>query len=165
MAKPKGKGWFKLGEVGVDSGKLLITDPCYLSNFKNNEAPSRPALLDVETGDRWQYMGWGDQVLPGNKPMPGRYDEPMPGTNKSFNEWRAEGRLVEAPDPEPSREYSYSGCCEMAHCKVGGGELVFEAGHSGQGVVFSSGYGDGVYEVWGRHNDEGRVVEVRVLME
>jgi hypothetical protein len=26
-----------LGYVGVDSGQLLITDPCYISDFKNNE--------------------------------------------------------------------------------------------------------------------------------
>lgn len=27
----------KLGVVGVDSGQLLITDPCYLASWKNDE--------------------------------------------------------------------------------------------------------------------------------
>ena len=27
----------KLGEVGVDSGQLMITDPCYLDYFVNDD--------------------------------------------------------------------------------------------------------------------------------
>ena len=26
-----------LGHVNVDSGQLMVTDPCYLTNFKNND--------------------------------------------------------------------------------------------------------------------------------
>ncbi len=28
--KPSGKGWIKLGICGVDSGQLLVCDPCYV---------------------------------------------------------------------------------------------------------------------------------------
>lgn len=30
MAKPRGKGWVLLGVAGVDSGLLMIADPCYV---------------------------------------------------------------------------------------------------------------------------------------
>lgn len=35
----------QIGVVGVDSGQLIISDPCYLSNWKDNEfdAPSEPS--------------------------------------------------------------------------------------------------------------------------
>ena len=32
-------------------------------------------------------------------------------------------------------------------------------------VTFVSGYGDGIYPVYGRKNEEGRLVEVRILMD
>jgi len=31
------KEWVKIGECGVDSGQLLIIDPCYLSSWKDGE--------------------------------------------------------------------------------------------------------------------------------
>jgi hypothetical protein len=33
------------------------------------------------------------------------------------------------------------------------------------GVALVSGYGDGSYEVWGRRNDDGVIVEARILMD
>jgi hypothetical protein len=28
--------WFKIGEVGVDSGQLILTDPCYMKQWKDD---------------------------------------------------------------------------------------------------------------------------------
>jgi hypothetical protein len=29
--------WEKIGTVGVDSGQLILVDPCYLDEFKKDE--------------------------------------------------------------------------------------------------------------------------------
>jgi hypothetical protein len=38
MSKSKKPEWIQLGVVGVDSGQLLIVDPCYLSKLKSYDA-------------------------------------------------------------------------------------------------------------------------------
>jgi hypothetical protein len=162
--KPKGKGWVLLGEAGVDSGQLLVTDPCYIPSFKSNEAPNKNPLQDKITGIKWQFKYPNHPVDKGCVEMPGSYESTLPGTSMTFNEAVKAGRLVEIPDPEPSHEYSYKGCCELTCGDDMGGGLKYELGHMGQGVVFSSGYGDGCYAVWGRKNKDGRIVEVRILM-
>ena len=161
--QPTGKNWFKIGEVGVDSGMLMITDPCYVSNFKDDRAPNRNIVVDTVTGIKWQFC-YGGEPDAGCSRMPGTYDGILPGTNMTFNAALAAGRLRELPKPDPDNEYSYRGCCDITCSQPYAGGLKFAMGHMGQGVVFSSGYGDGVYEVWGRKNAEGRIAEVRILM-
>lgn len=41
-------------------------------------------------------------------------------------------------------------------------QLDYDMGHAGLGVVVSSGYGDGVYDVMVKKNSEGRVVALKV---
>ncbi len=79
-----------LGNVGVDSGQIMISDPCYVKDFKDNEK-FEPARADES----------------GNYP------------------------------------YSYNGSCGATLSEAMGGQLG--AIH---GVVSSTGYGDGCYEVW-----------------
>ena len=163
MKKPTGKGWVLLGEVGVDSGQLMITDPSYVGNFKNDDAPNQNAVQDTVTGIKWQFT-YGGAPDSGCTAMPGDYGSKLPGTELTFNEALTSGRLKSLPR-QPSHKYSYKGCCELTCSEARGGEMKFDMGHMGQGVAFSSGYGDGVYEVWGRKNVEGRIVEVRILMD
>lgn len=42
-------------------------------------------------------------------------------------------------------------------------QFIYDAGHPGLGVCVETGYGDGVYPVLVRLNDEGRVAELRVI--
>ena len=49
------------------------------------------------------------------------------------------------PDPSPTHQFDHS------------------PGHPGLGVVVSTGYGDGEYDVEARFTSEGRVAEVRVV--
>jgi hypothetical protein len=79
-----------LGHVGVDSGQIMISDPCYVGDFKHDE-DFDPARADDA----------------GNYP------------------------------------YSYNGSCGATLSDAMGGQLALE-----QGVVSSTGYGDGSYEVW-----------------
>lgn len=86
--------WIKIGEVGVDSGMLMITDPCYEADYENIMATS----------------------------------------------W--------ATDHASMRQIHY------------------KAGHPGEAVAFSSGLGDGCYDVMARIEDiEGwglRIAEIRI---
>lgn len=104
--------WERIGEVGVDSGQLMITDPCYI-------------------GSQWKDTQFADS-------------------------------------DKPTGEFSYDGACRATCGDTQAGQLNYELGHSGAGVVFSSGYGDGCYEVWARYIDDPdwgtRIAEVRVIM-
>lgn len=43
-----------IGSVAVDSGQLMITDPCYLSRWKNNEVED---LEQKEIDNSYSYNG------------------------------------------------------------------------------------------------------------
>jgi len=86
-----------LGSFGVDSGQVLIIDPCYLAKWKNGE-------VDFE---KKEYIN--------------DYDE----------------------------------ACKITCSKKMGGE------HSKFGIVSSTGYGDGSYEVEATE-ENGRIKELRI---
>lgn len=67
----------------------------------------------------------------------------------SFEHWPVG---TEFNHEEKAGEYGYLGACGVT-LREGFGELG-----SGQAVAFSTGYGDGVYPVYVKLNDEGRVV-------
>ena len=80
-----------------------------------------------------------------------------------MNELNSNGEWIELPHPDlEDRSYSYKGSC-MATLKSDGGEL----GNS-SGVVFSSGFGDGCYDVYAYTKDiEGwgnRVCKVEIVL-
>lgn len=99
-------GWKKLGVVGVDSGTLMITDPCYI------------------TDDRWTGKDYDKELL----------DEG----------WKFFKQVKNSHGVKTS-------------------------------VIFSSGFGDGSYKVWGyfenypqdvngkKHNDF-RIKEVKIVL-
>ena len=141
-----------LGVVGVDSGQLLITDPCYVdSEWLDEPFQDDRVYKDAQTG---ATMRWGQDFT--------RFDEPLQPYGKSPEELIATGQLVQPPPP-PKPEtfrYSYNGACQ-ATLSGGYGELVYGKGHPGAGVVFASGWGDGVYPVYGEKHD-GRIMRVYV---
>jgi hypothetical protein len=168
MARPRGKNWKFIGNVGVDSGQLMVCDPCYIKSewirdkepapyeifvLSNKGKKKFPRLANVYKGWAWQYNGYGTT-----------YDSPQRALGGlSINDASEQG-LVETLPRKKVTEFSYRGCCDATRDKGGSGTMVFKLGHEGAGVAFSSGYGDGCYEVWGRTNEDGRIVEVRVLM-
>ena len=98
----------KIGSVGVDSGQLMISDPCYVKDFNNNEFDIKSKELDYS--------------------------------------------------------YSYHGACtQTCRNENQGGEL----GNS-LGVVFSSGFGDGCYDVYAYTKDikgwGNRVCKVEIVL-
>jgi len=162
MAKPSGKGWIMLGEVGVDSGQLMVCDPCNIDGNWIPDQPSSPYPIEVltEMGKvqfpsnkdwSWQFNNSGDTYATPQEALGGI----------SVNQASRLG-YVQSLQPPVKKEFSYRGCCDASRTDsyrvqsgLGGIDLA---------VCFGSGYGDGTYEVWGRKNKDGCIVEVRILM-
>lgn len=101
--------WEYVGVVGVDSGQLMVCDPCYI------ESEWQPQV----------HLDFGD-------------------AHKG--------------------EFSYDGACNATMSEKRYGQLNYRMGHAGAGVAFSSGWGDGSYEVRIRRTPEGRIAEARIVM-
>ena len=145
--------WEKIGDVGVDSGQLMITDPCYLLNqWKNKEFVDVRILTDNK-GNKYQYRKDFDN-----------YESVLAPFNKTVNQLVEEGILTQVP-VEETGEYSYDGASKATLSDKGYGQLNFTAGHAGAGVAFSSGYGDGLYPVYARKDSDGCIMEVRIMMD
>lgn len=144
-----------IGRVAVDSGQLLITDPSYI----DSEWRDQP-FLDIR-----RYQAADGRVLEYRKDFSNFEDIPEGFGGKTVNQLVADGELVKVrPNKQPNR-YSYAGCCQATTEAEHFGELVFTRGHAGAGVVFSSGYGDGYYPVYGKFDEHGRIVTVLIDMQ
>lgn len=141
-----------MGTVGVDSGQLLITDPCYIdSEWQHEPFKTDRVYKDSQSGS---IVRWGEDFM--------RFDEPLEPYGQSPEDLVKIGRLIQLPPPPRPQtfNYSYKGACQ-ATASEGYGELVYNAGHAGAGVVFGSGWGDGFYPVFGEKHD-GRIMRVYV---
>ena len=102
--------WKKIGVVGVDSGQLMICDPCYIDS-----------------------------------------------------EWKKE----EFDSAKKPSNFSYNGVSQ-ATLKRQTAQMKYALGHSGVAVVFRSGLGDGLYDVFAKIEDVKywgrRVTEVRIKL-
>ena len=84
-------------------------------------------------------------------------------TGKTPNQHNTDGDWESIDTSGIDNSFSYNGVCHKGNNTHK--QINYKMGHAGVAVVFDSGYGDGVYDVFGRLNDEGRVVEVRINME
>jgi len=158
-----------LGYACVDSGQLIITDPCYLKDFKthlSDEDLGYDIYRHVKTGKLWSYVvaNRRDGLLINEFPC---YSTVIEEYGKTPNELIESGEFILTDiDPTPhisEGEYSYRGTCKLTSNKNQGGQLKFNAKHAGAGVAFKSGYGDGEYPVYAEYNEEG--VITRVIIE
>lgn len=157
-----------LGHVGVDTGQLMITDPCYIdSEWQKKEFKDIRAYRHKTTGRCFIYAGF--TTLPDNLPELLKQSEAfanyesMTTTGKTMNQL-IENEEVEAIEiPEKTKlvgDYSYAGACETTMQDKY--QLNFRQGHAGAGIVIRSGYGDGYYPVYGYFNEEDRCVKIEV---
>ena len=92
-----------LGRCMVDSGQLLIVDPCYLKDFKND-----------------QY----------------------------------------SDDPKHKGKFSYAGCAQASLSKKGAATLG-----GGLGVAFGTMWGDGMYDILGFPNQDGKIEAIVIPLD
>lgn len=156
MAKGK---WKKIGEVGVDSGQLMLVDPCYLdSEWQRKDFADYRAYID-DSGQTWQFIGLGQELKEDNGFN--SYAELLP-SGKTPQQHIEAGEWDKIP-PLKDASFSYNGVCQTT--LRGEHQMNYKLGHPGVAVAFHSGHGDGVYDVEARENEEGRIVEVRVRMD
>jgi len=158
MRRPKGANWKQLGSVGVDSGMLMVCDPCYIDGhwITGTEPQGHPKVMLTQKGLKKfpENKDWSWQFSFGGA----KYDDPQEALGGlSVNVAREQGLVFDVPQPVIN-EFSYRGVCSITSSD-GSGAVDMTA------TVFRSGYGDGLYEVWGRVNADGRIVEVRILMD
>jgi hypothetical protein len=162
----------QIGVVGVDSGQILLTDPCYLDTWKTgniDDAVAHPVYRD-KFGKLWQYSRTGHVNVPGFsvQRFPGSYEDPIGPGKACPNQLIASGwwKLADDINERPkgcTGAYSYAGACDATLGEGCGGQLNFEHGHEGAGVAVSSGYGDGTYPVYAHYNKDGRVRKVEIV--
>ncbi|WNM24383.1 hypothetical protein [Demequina capsici] len=138
----------EIGQVGVDSGMLMLTDPCYI----DSEWSLEPWAL----GSRYDDSARGKTYVQDEDFV--RFDEKLRDYGKTPTQLIEEGVWVKQQDVEIPPNYSYNGAASVT-LRRGYGELNYRKGHSGAGVVFSTTFGDGGYIVYGELRN-GQLVRV-----
>ena len=152
--KSNTKGWQYIGRVAVDSGQLMIIDPCYLHNWKDTAYEN---LRQVKLLKNVGLLKKGAIVTaPSGSPI--TWEDKFFDENFSWNEAQKNG-YIQAVEPEQTGELSYNGACRATLGKEGFGEL--NIGHA-TALVFRSFYGDGCYNVMGKFNKEGNLIGVLI---
>lgn len=143
-----------IGHVGVDSGQLLLCDPCYIdSEWKKEDFEDTRIYRHKTTGDTLQYM----------KDF-AHYEQVIPKYGKTMNELAFTGEWEEVEDRTPSAyPFSYNACCKHTVSPKGHGQLDFSTGIPGVGVAFSTAIGDGLYPVYAKYDEDGNLTSVEVM--
>ena len=136
-----------IGYCAVDSGQILLTDPCYLKDWINDEFQDIRRYKDRDGKIhqfRVDFENYESKI--GDKTV-----------NQLINnkEW-------ERIENVKSSDYSYNGACSMTLSKKGGGELEFHTGFSSAGVVISTAHGDGVYPVSVKRDKDGKILSATI---
>jgi hypothetical protein len=167
MALKDRDDWVFAGVAGVDSGQLMVCDPCYIDNSEwvkeTMDVPRERYALNAEGLEYFgkQNAEWIWQFQYGGE----TYETPIVQLGEmTINQLRERGWLQVLPEEESTfTSFSYNGACHATLSKEGFGQLNYKMGHAGAGVAFSSGWGDGVYGVFIRKVD-GRNAEARIVM-
>lgn len=147
----------KLGEVGVDSGQLMICDPCYINSEwqKTEESPYSDfahSIYKHTDGSLWQFCYGCEPATEEINKFPGSYEDEILKYGKTPNQLITSGEFTATSiDPTPHIQdgaFSYEGVCKATNNNIQGGQLNYKRGHHGVAVAFRSGFGDGVYPVY-----------------
>jgi len=146
-----------IGHVGVDSGQLLLCDPCYIDSQWVKE--------DFEDFRSYQHKDTGKELT--YRIDFRNYAEPIDTYDgKNMNELIATGEWEKVPDIKGAvNPFSYNACAKATLSEDGHGELRFNLGHVGAGVAFSTAFGDGMYPVIANYMADGTLRSVEVLFQ
>ena len=135
-----------LGQFTVDSGQVMIGDPCYLNEWRDNDF--NPVGLYTN----------GKDTLTRGKDFTNYQSDVIPKYKKTMNQLLQED--FKEVKQEPSMEYSYDGACQATCSDAKGGTLG-----GGNAVVSETGYGDGFYPVHATYNKEGRCIKLTITFD
>ena len=146
-----------IGHVGVDSGQLLLCDPCYIdSQWVEEDFEDFRAYQHKDTKNQLTYRidfrNYAESIE--------AYD------GKNMNELIATGEWEKIPDTKGAvNPFSYNACAKATLSEDGHGELKFNLGHTGAGVAFRTAFGDGMYPVIANYMDDGSLRSVEVIFQ
>lgn len=146
-----------IGHVGVDSGQLLLCDPCYIdSQWVKEDFEDFRAYQHKDTNNKLTY-----RIDFRN------YEESIEAYGgKNMNELIKTGEWEKLPDAKKAiNPFSYNACAKATLSEDGHGELNFNLGHAGAGVAFSTAFGDGMYPVIANYMDDGSLRSVEVIFQ
>ncbi len=139
-----------VGYVGVDSGQVMIVDPCYLKEWNDNDFNYRTGIRNKKTGriiccwDEVEGLGkinWATS-------LPEFDGKDMNALAEDKENWE---KFDEYPD---AGDFSYSGVCGITCGEENAGEIAI----GGSSCVASSTYlGDGSYPVYAVKDKYGRI--------
>jgi hypothetical protein len=142
-----------LGHVAVDSGQLLLCDPCYIdSEWVKEDFTDIRVYKHKTTGKTLQYL----------VDFP-NYAEEIPEYGIDMNALLQTGDWEQVEDAHKVKNgFSYNACCKATLSEQSHGELSFKLGHTGVGLAFSTPYGDGFYPVFAMYDKKGNLHSVIV---
>lgn len=141
-----------IGHVGVDSGQLLMCDPCYIdSEWSKEDFTDIRVYEHKDTKEKLQYM----------VDFP-HYEAEIPKYGKNMNQLIKTGEWIDVPMTESKFPFSYNACSKATLSGDGYGQLNYKLGHAGVGVAFSTAYGDGIYPVYAVYSASGVLKSVTV---
>jgi hypothetical protein len=139
-----------VGYVGVDSGQVMIVDPCYLGEWKDNEFSYRTGIRNKKTGREiscWEQVD-GVGKINWSTPLPEFDGKDMNKLSEDTETWE---KFSEYPD---AGDFSYSGVCGITCGEENAGEIAI----GGSSCVASSTYlGDGSYPVYAVKDKYGNI--------
>jgi hypothetical protein len=145
-----------IGHVGVDSGQLLLCDPCYIDSQWEKEE-----FLDFRT---YQHKDTGNELT--YRIDFKNYQDPIEAYGgKNMNDLLDTGEWKEVSAPPSVHEFSYNACAKITLSEDGHGQLNYKLGHPGVGVAFNTAFGDGVYPVIAHYHSDGTLRSVKVVFQ
>ena len=140
----------KIGEIGVDSGQLMLVDPCYLAKWKDDSFNYKVGIRNKHNGREvfcWEKVE-GVGVIDWQTPLPEFQGECM----NSLADDKANWEMVKNyPD---AGTFTYSGACGVS-ASLGHGVL-----DGGMGFVTKTRYGDGMREVYGEFDENNKLTKI-----
>jgi len=141
-----------IGHCAVDSGQILICDPAYIDSEWEKEEFDIPRRYRHNDGTVLQFHK--DFI---------RYDIVIPKYGKSMNDIMAANEAIEMPDDVPPvHNFSYNACAKKTLGRSGEGQLNFQMGHPGVGVVNGDFGGDGYFPVYANTDKDGMVTSITI---
>lgn len=144
-----------IGHVAVDSGQLMICDPCYIdSEWENEDFEDIRVYKNEHTG---RILTYGKDFK--------NYEEVLSEYGKTMNILISEHDWKITDSPRARHGFSYNACSKATLSEDGHGELSFKMGHTGAGLAFSTAFGDGMYPVYAHYDEEGTIISVTVQLQ
>jgi len=160
----------QIGVVGVDSGQLIVADPCYVdsewTHLPQAVIPVPGTIFrDQITKRTYAFIGHGladgvhVDVLFENFEQPlADYDGLTANQVRDKGVWKEE-----SAGADHQGEFDYRGVCHTTlKGKFGSGQLMYKRGHAGVGVACGGFGGDGVYPVYVELDSDGMVRRLTV---